>query len=202
MFLDENSDPNEPIESFLRILQVEPDDDPHRLTNAGSYVALAVGGDATYYTPLDEDPAPDTVLAEKKANGQTLPSVEWIRLLRQRLLEIADTGVDPVFLTRSLAHYVADWYRSMGDTARADEDRARSREGMLSLVEDPAKLDSYRRRLAALDPEYASKSDDEIAEGLRRVADKMRPTSPDEALGRWASLRAWERDAADFLETS
>lgn len=199
MLFAHHLDPDQAIENFLEVLSSEPADDPHRLTDAGSFVALAVGGEPTYFTPLEGEPPPGTILAAIHAEGTTVSNSEWIALLRSRLHEVVNAGVDPLFLMRSIAYYVADWYRSLADTGRADNSRANSREDMLAIAEDPSRLSAYRLRLIEQDPKYGEQSDEEIANGLRRLADKLAPVSPEEAVDHWSKLQAWERDSAQIL---
>ena len=158
MLFDGRHDSNEVIERFLSVLSTDPADDPHRLIDAGSFVAFALGGELSYYTPLDGDPRPGTVLAEKQAAGATVSSSQWIDLVRTRLHDIVDVGVEAVFLVRGLVHHVRDSYRALSDTGSADATRARSREGMLALVEDPVRLQAYQKRLIELDPQAEKKS--------------------------------------------
>jgi hypothetical protein len=146
---------------FLSVLAARPDADPHRLLNVAGLIAIAVGGELAHYLPLDAPPVPGTLLAEHAAAGRTLPEPEWLELLRQRLRELVDDGVDAVFLVRSLAHYVTDLYEQLANTEAAEEKRAQTRQGMYETAADPERLRSYRRRLAAQDPEYATKSEDE-----------------------------------------
>ena len=53
--------------------------------------------------------------------------------------------------------------------------------------------------MASKDPSYRSKTDDEIAHSLRRMADKFDPVDADEASLKWAAHAAWQRDSAHLL---
>ena len=194
--------PDQIIGDFLSVLSARPDADPHRLLNVAGLIAIAVGGEAEHYVPLDAPPHPGTILAEQAAAGRTLPEREWLELLRQRLRELVDDGVDAVFLVRSLAHYVTDLYEQLANTEAAEENRAQTRQGMYETAADPERLRSYRRRMAAQDPEYATKSEDEIANDLRQLADThFNPLSPEAVANTWGMLDAWQRDVADLLAT-
>ena len=135
------------INRFIETLRRQPHADPHRLVDAGSWVAVAIGGKPNYYHPIGNPPKSGTVLGELHAAGETVDEERWVELVRQRLMEIVDNGVDPVFLVRGLAHHITDIYRDMADTGRVDENRDRSREAMYAAAEDPVQLARYRRRL-------------------------------------------------------
>lgn len=142
------------------------------------------------------------MLAEEAAAGRTLPEQEWVELLRQRLRELVATGVDAAFLVRSLAYYVTDWYRDLANIGTTtNERRGRVRQLMLEKAADPEGLENYRSQRAAQDPEYATKSLDEVANDLRQMADNVKPVSPEEAAQNWAMLGAWQRDVAVVLTT-
>jgi hypothetical protein len=194
--------PDDVIEQFLSVLTARPAADHDRVKSAGPYIATALGGDLRHYWVLDDPPSPGSVLAEEATAGRTLPEQEWVELLRRRLRELVATGVDAAFLVRSLAHYVTDWYRDLANIGTmTDERRGRVRQLMLEDAADPERLENYRRRRAARDPEYATKSLDEVASDLRQMAERVTPVSPEEAARNWAMLDAWQRDVAVVLAT-
>jgi hypothetical protein len=192
--------PGELIDRLMTLIGNDPEFDPNWWADTGVMVASLIGGIEPM--PLtDPPPPPGTAGAKMRERYGTAPKAEYMKLLRNRVMDLVSLGVSEDFLVRAVRNELARWFTAMADTGAADERRAAMRESLQEISEDPGRLERYREALARANPEAAEWSDDQVAERLRETASKplLDPTTADAAVDRWTAKNHFDRCAKELL---
>lgn len=170
--------------------------------NVSFSVTYFVGGRALRDVVPDTGPPVPGSLGEMERQKHAVVSRErYFELIRERLGALVRDGLEEAFLVRSVRDAVRQMLESMADVGAGDRKREEMRTLMERQAEDPAAIAAFRASLAEGDPSAELLSDEEVAARLRNMArlPVLRPTSPDEAVQRWAELTHWDQQAASLL---
>jgi len=169
--------------------------------NVGRYAEVFVGGEALSRVEPDtgRDPTPGSVGEVMRREHLVVSREQWFEMIRDRLRDLVESGMDEAFLVRS----IRDGIRPLLDPeiGEVDRNRAKAREHMERMLEDPVELAAFRARLVKDDPSSEKLSDEEVSARLRRMAENnlLRPMSAEDARDAWATLANWDGQVALLL---
>jgi hypothetical protein len=169
--------------------------------NVGRYAEVFVGGEALSRVEPDtgRDPTPGSVGEMMRREHLVVSREQWFEMIRDRLRDLVESGMDEAFLVRS----IRDGIRPLLDPeiGEVDRNRAKAREHMERMLEDPVELAAFRARLVKDDPSSEKLSDEEVSARLRRMAENklLRPMSAEDARDAWATLANWDGQVALLL---
>lgn len=146
-------------------------------------------------------PVPGTIGEMERQRRELVSRERYFELIRERLGELVADGLEEAFLARSVRDTIRRQLESLADTGTGDRNRTEMRARIERLADDPAEIAAFRALLAETDKSAETLSDDEVAARLRKMAESklLLPTSPDEALDRWALLTHWDEQAVSLL---
>ncbi|MFI7591111.1 hypothetical protein [Micromonospora sp. NPDC049359] len=110
-----------------------------------------------------------------------------LSVLRRRLGEVLRVGVTEDFLVKAVRNGITEFFERFADTAEADKNRQEIRDKIDRALTDPAQFQD----LKAYMPGASLLSDEEFRERLGSLANKISPTSADEAVGHWRNIELW-----------
>jgi hypothetical protein len=197
-------DDGELIGRLLDALRGDEPLDTRRIHNIGVFVAVAIGphlvNDVVPVSPDEPDYAPGTVGAAQRDELQNVSYDEWLAMFRERLQELTESGIDEGFLIQAIRDLVTRTLTGFADIGPGDENRRDMSEGLLQVIDDPAKLELHRQRVAKSDPSVLDLHIDQYADQLRDFAEKIaQPTQIDDATERWAHLEYWNTRCQSLL---
>lgn len=168
-------------------------------SNVSRLATFFLGGMLSSVVPDTGPPVPGSVGEAMQGLYEVVSRETYFELIRERLGELVSSGLEEEFLARSVRDAIRQRLESLADTGKADSNREKSRRYLEKLVEDPAGLEEGRRIIAASDPSAETLSDDQIVQELHELAGMFLPTSPDEAVDKWALLTNWNEQATSLL---
>lgn len=196
-----NGHDGELIARLVGILNSEKD--PERVVNAGAFIELAVGDNSPLPGVIilrdGQHVVPGSVL-ERRLRAQRPVSPEvWLGLVADRLTELVEFGVAEDFLVTALRDQVSGMYERLADLGEAKVSRTEAREGMLATADDPVALERYRDRVAERDPAVLELTLEQVADGLRDMAERLADPDADEATRHWSMYETWRTDCQEVL---
>jgi hypothetical protein len=170
--------------------------------NLGSWLQEFIGGSAAgSYPDRGEPPAAGTLGEVTSQLSEFVSRRRWFELLQGRLSELVGSGLYEPFLVRSVRDELRRMLAHLADVGYADRERAETRKRLERTIADPAELAAYRATLAERHPADANLNDDEVRAQLSMLLESklLVPTSPEDAVDRWAGLDSWDKHVAAFL---
>jgi hypothetical protein len=126
---------------------------------------------------------------------------EAMGALRTAMERIVAAGLEEAFLVRALKTDLDASLDSMGDTGGYDAKIEELRQHLQRVIEDPVVRASWRRSRAEREPEWLTKSDEDVIADARAGYDSFgrKMTTADGAAERWAAVTAWRAAASELL---
>lgn len=168
--------------------------------NVTRFVEFFIGGRALGEVVPDTGPPVPGSIGEMRRQQHVVVSREkYFELLGERLRQLVAYGVEEAFFVRSIRDAVRRQLESFADVETANRSRANSRANIERMMHDTAAIAEFRAEVAKTHPAAEALSDEQIVERLRAMAERLRETSPEEALTKWAALTQWDRQAGVIL---
>lgn len=127
-----------------------------------------------------------------------------MRAFREQIGKLLLEGLSEPFLIRHLMGDLDDWFDGRGDTSAWDDRVDGMRQHMQKVIDDPEVRARWRDVMARRNPEWASKTDDEMIADARRTLEHSvttRKTTAEDAAQRWAEVQEWKTLSEQLLPT-
>jgi hypothetical protein len=161
------------------------------------FLVFAVGGDDLDRLEPDSgrEPSPGSVAAERRTRLQLVSRDAYFRHIRNRLMQLVQSGVREDFLVRALRDELTTNCQMLANTEAGNTKREELRDSLERRATDPEFIAVFRARLAAKDPSAALLTDDEVGARLRNMASMTEPMSKADEQEAWNRAARWNEQA-------
>lgn len=165
------------------------------------YIVFSVGGRQFRSVIADtgREPVPGSVGAEERKHKTPAGRDAYLQMVRHRLVELTEIGVEEAFLVRALRNEVGRHVEELADTQTVTTNRERRREEISHKADDLDFVRAFRDQMVASDPAYQYLSDEEVQDQLRAMADRFGPRTIEDETTVWSLNDGWKRRVNELL---